>query len=62
MCLSALAVKEKTYAFVLKLEPWPPGVTWVFAIESKYLRYLPPADLPLFNVKLVLVFGRVSGP
>lgn len=34
----------------------------VFGVESKCLRHLPPADLPLFNVKLVLVSGRVPGP
>lgn len=61
-CLSLTSCKGKTYAFVLDLEPWPQGVTWVFAIGSKCLCYLPPADLPLFNVKLVLVFRRVSGP
>ena len=42
--------------FLLKREKRGPGVILVFAAEIKNL---PPADLPLFNLKLVLVSGHV---
>lgn len=38
------------------------GVTLVFGVEIKYLRHSPPADLLLFNVKLVLVSICVCDP
>lgn len=61
--LSALAKKEKMRCcfFLGELEP-ASRKTSVFGVESKCLRHLPPADLPPFNVKLLLVSGRVFLP